>query len=69
MAEVYREQRDKVEQNTEAIMDGLRRVDEHFRRGATKSDLGALHAGLIIAAGRALAQMQVRKKLFLILFS
>ncbi|ACY16970.1 thioredoxin domain-containing protein [Haliangium ochraceum] len=56
MAKVFEDQRDKVDQNTEAIVDGLRRVDEHFRRGALSGEVGALRADLLITAGRQLAQ-------------
>ena len=56
MAGVYADQRDKVEQNVEAILEGLQKVDEHFRRGAHKSDPGRLERSLLINAGRALAQ-------------
>jgi hypothetical protein len=56
MAQAYAEQRDKVEQNTEAIIDGLRQVDEHFRKGATQGSAGALDAGMLVTAGRQLAQ-------------
>jgi uncharacterized protein YyaL (SSP411 family) len=56
MAQAYREQRDKVEQNTDAILEGLRHVDEHFRKGASGGSVGALDAGMIITAARQLAQ-------------
>ncbi|MBT8493196.1 MAG: thioredoxin domain-containing protein [Deltaproteobacteria bacterium] len=56
MAKVYRDQRDKVEQNTEAVLDGLRRIDEHYRRLAAKSDPEALDAGVVVGAGRALTE-------------
>lgn len=56
MAGIYAEQRDKVDQNTEAILDGLRHIDEHFRRGATGAEPGKLDTGLLITAARALAQ-------------
>ena len=59
MSRVYREKRDQVEQNTRAVLDGLRQMDEHFRRGARVEGggAGALDQGLLITAGRQLAQM------------
>ncbi|MEM9488538.1 MAG: thioredoxin domain-containing protein [Myxococcota bacterium] len=56
MAQIYTEQRDKVEHNTEAIMDGLRRFDEHFRRGARQAGQSTFDHGLIVTTARALAQ-------------
>ncbi len=55
MAQVYREQRDKVVQNTEAIMEGLAQVDAHYRGGAGDA-AAALEPGLLVTAGRQLAQ-------------
>jgi hypothetical protein len=56
MSKVYSEQRDKVAENTAAIVDGLQRVDEHYRRGAIDADLGKVEDKLLITAGRWLAQ-------------
>ena len=56
MAKVYAEQRDKVDENTAAIVDGLDRVDEHYRRGALDADLSKVDGKLLITAGRWLAQ-------------
>jgi hypothetical protein len=56
MERVYREQRDQVDDNIEAVLDGLRKLDEHHRRGAVGRDPGALEAQMLITAGRALAQ-------------
>jgi uncharacterized protein YyaL (SSP411 family) len=56
MAQAYAEQRDKVLQNTDAILDGLRHVDEHFRKGATRGAVSTLDAGTVITAARQLAQ-------------
>jgi hypothetical protein len=56
MAEVYREQRDKVLHNTEGILDGLRQIDEHYRRAAIGAEVGKLDRGMLVAAGRQLAQ-------------
>jgi uncharacterized protein len=56
MAEAWRDKRDQVLENTAAILDGLRHIDEHFRRGAIGKDPAALDDGLLVTAGRALAQ-------------
>jgi uncharacterized protein YyaL (SSP411 family) len=56
MAEAYQNERDKIEHNVEGLMEGLRLMDEHHRRGATGAGLGRLDLGLIITAGRSLAQ-------------
>ncbi len=56
MSRIYREQRDKVEQNALAVLDGLRQIDEHYRRGAVGATAAALDAGLLVTAGRFLAQ-------------
>jgi uncharacterized protein YyaL (SSP411 family) len=54
IAEVYREKRDQVAHNTGAVLEGLRRMDEHFRRHAARP--GELDEGSLITAGRQLAQ-------------
>ncbi len=56
MADVYAEQRDKVTQNTEGILDGLRQIEEHYRRAAVDGDPARLDDGMLINAGRQLAQ-------------
>ncbi len=56
LAGVYSEQRDKVSQNTEGILDGLRQIEEHYRRAATGGDPARLDDGMLINAGRQLAQ-------------
>jgi uncharacterized protein len=56
MAEAWRDKRDQVLHNSEAILDGLRHIDEHFRRGAVGHDPGELKRSLLITAGRALAE-------------
>ena len=59
MAQVYREKRDQVEQNTRAVLEGLRHMDEHFRRQAERGSarsVADLDQGTLIAAGRQLAQ-------------
>jgi hypothetical protein len=60
MSEVFREKREQVEQNTRALLDGLRHMDEHFRRHAERSGargLADIDQGTLITAGRQLAQM------------
>ncbi len=56
MAEAYRTQRSDVEDNALALLDGLGRVDAHYRRGALAADRRGLSASLVIAAGRQLAE-------------
>ncbi len=60
MSDVFRDKREQVEQNTRALLDGLRQMDEHFRRHAERSGargLGDIDQGTLITAGRQLAQM------------
>ncbi len=52
----YRDRRADAEDNALALLDGLSRVDAHYRRGALGADPRALSASLIIAAGRQLAE-------------
>jgi uncharacterized protein len=56
MAEAYRTQRSDVLDNALALLDGLERVDAHYRRGALAADRRGLSASLVIAAGRQLAE-------------
>jgi uncharacterized protein YyaL (SSP411 family) len=56
MAKVFAEQRDKVEEQTNAVIDGLRHIDEHLRKQAAGGKVSALEPQLLIAAGRRLAQ-------------
>jgi uncharacterized protein YyaL (SSP411 family) len=56
MARAYRTQRADAEDNALALLDGLQRVDAHYRRGALGADRGGLSASLVIAAGRQLAE-------------
>src|SRR5262245_17795922 len=37
MAQVFRDRREQVEQNASAVLEGLRHMDEHFRRHARKA--------------------------------
>jgi uncharacterized protein YyaL (SSP411 family) len=56
MATAYRTQRPDAEDNALALLDGLSRVDAHYRRGAVSADPKRLSASLLIAAGRQLAE-------------
>jgi hypothetical protein len=56
MAAAYRTQRADVEANALALLDGLQRVDAHYRRAARTADRSGLSASLVIAAGRQLAE-------------
>jgi len=52
----YHERRADAEDNALALLDGLSRVDAHYRRGALAADPRGLSASLLIAAGRQLAE-------------
>jgi uncharacterized protein YyaL (SSP411 family) len=52
----YRQRRSDAEDNALALLDGLERVDAHYRRGALAADPAGLSASLLIAAGRQLAE-------------
>src|SRR5262245_53368246 len=56
MNDAYRTRRGDAEDNALALIDGLARVDEHYRRGAEMGQVGKLDASLIIAAGKQLAE-------------
>src|SRR5690349_20302038 len=56
LANAYRSHRSDVEDNALALLEGLSRVDAHYRRGAVAADPGRLSASLVIAAGRQLAE-------------
>jgi uncharacterized protein YyaL (SSP411 family) len=56
MATAYRSQRPDAEDNALALLDGLSRVDAHYRRGAIATDPRRLSASLLIAAARQLAE-------------
>jgi uncharacterized protein YyaL (SSP411 family) len=58
MSQVYREKREQVAQNASAVLQGLKHMDEHFRRHARKAGgPGELEVGMLVASGRQLAQM------------
>jgi uncharacterized protein len=56
MHDAYRNRRADAEDNAHALLDGLARVDEHYRRGAELGEVGKLEASLLIAAGKQLAE-------------
>ena len=56
MADAYRTRRGDAEDNASALLDGLSRVDEHYRRGAAGGDRARLGSELLIAAGKQLAE-------------
>ncbi len=56
MADAYRTKRADAEDNALALVDGLQRVDAHYRRGARDARPSALAASLIVTAGQQLAE-------------
>ncbi len=56
MADAYRSRRADAEDNALALIDGLARVDAHYRRGAHGADPKGLTASLLITAGTQLAE-------------
>jgi uncharacterized protein YyaL (SSP411 family) len=56
MADAFRSRRADAEDNALALIDGLQRVDAHYRRGAHAADPKGLAASLLISAGRQLAE-------------
>ncbi|HWO19354.1 MAG TPA: thioredoxin domain-containing protein [Kofleriaceae bacterium] len=56
MADAYQGRRADAEDNALALVDGLARVDSHYRRGAHGADASTLTASLLITAGRQLAE-------------
>src|SRR5688572_7504740 len=56
MADAYRSRRADAEDNALALVDGLARLDDHYRRGAHGADPAGLTASLLITAGRQLAE-------------
>jgi uncharacterized protein len=56
MHDAYRKRRADAEDNALALIDGLSRVDEHYRRGAETGQIGKLDASLLIGAGKQLAE-------------
>src|SRR5262249_30931835 len=56
MSNAYRGRRSDAEDNALALVDGLERVDAHYRRGALGGSVSRLDASLIISAGKQLAE-------------
>ena len=56
MSDAYRNRRADAEDNALALIDGLARVDAHYRRGAHGADPKRLTASLLISAGKQLAE-------------
>ena len=56
MSDAYAERRADAEDNAAALVDGLRRVDRHYRPTGATADPSKLSASLVIAAGRQLAE-------------
>jgi uncharacterized protein YyaL (SSP411 family) len=56
MADAYRNRRADAEDNALALVDGLARVDDHYRRGARGAKTEGLVAQILISSGQALAQ-------------
>ncbi len=54
IAEAYRDKRDQLEDNAAALLEGLGRIDQHFRRSARLGP--ALEDSVLVAAGRALVE-------------
>src|SRR5690606_22921020 len=52
----FHKRRADAEDNALALVDGLQRIDEHYRRGAEAGQVGSLEAQLLIAAGKQLAE-------------
>jgi uncharacterized protein len=56
MNDAFKTRRADAEDNALALIDGLQRVDAHYRRGAEMGQVGKLDASLLIAAGKQLAE-------------
>ncbi|MBV8758999.1 MAG: thioredoxin domain-containing protein [Deltaproteobacteria bacterium] len=56
MSDAFRKRRADAEDNALALIDGLARVDEHYRRGALGGEVGKLDQALLVAAGKQLAE-------------
>mgnify|MGYP001598655979 CR=1 FL=1 len=56
MHDAFTSRRADAEDNALALIDGLQRVDAHYRRGAHGADPKGLSASLVITAGRHLAE-------------
>ena len=56
MSDAYKHKRADAEDNALALVDGLERVDAHYRRGAVGADPKRLAQSVIVSAGRQLAE-------------
>nr|HEX4312463.1 thioredoxin domain-containing protein [Kofleriaceae bacterium] len=56
MHDAFKKRRADAEDNATALVDGLQRVDDHYRRSARGASPAGLGAQLLISAGQALAQ-------------
>ena len=56
MADAFRQRRADAEDNAHALVDGLARVDAHYRRGARQADPAGLQAALLVTAGQQIAE-------------
>jgi uncharacterized protein YyaL (SSP411 family) len=56
MADAYATRKGDAEDNAQALVDGLERVDAHYRRAALAGERAKLDASLVIAAGKQLAE-------------
>src|SRR5690349_3496691 len=56
LSDVFREKREQVQHNTRGVLEGLRQMDEHFRKHAGQGGAAALEVGMLVTAGRQLAQ-------------
>jgi uncharacterized protein len=56
MADAFHKRKQDAVDNAMALVDGLERVDEHYRRGAISGDAGKLAASLLIAGAKQLAE-------------
>src|SRR5205823_14166188 len=52
----YAKRKGDAEDNARALVDGLERVDAHYRRAALAGERAKLDASLVIAAGKQLAE-------------
>ena len=56
MHAAFTSKREDAEDNAAQLVDGLQRVDDHYRTGALGGEVGKLAASLIISAGKQLAE-------------
>ncbi len=56
MSEAFRTRRADAVDNAEQLLDGLHRLDAHYRKGAGTGDLGSLTRSVIVAAGKKIAE-------------